>query len=198
MKQIPHLRIFITLLFLTLAGFMVWWVYDSYFPFNKPTPLSSGTLINDITSKKTGESTATHSAIASPTPTPSVDPEVKKLLPFDSAQLDSGVKFGKITVTTVDVLNIFSSLAYRTSRDLTDKALWQEAATKASQQAIIVDEANKRGFAIPANNVFLPENISSATIFLENALKTENKSVTVDDLIAARSGDVIVLTNTPK
>ena len=181
-------------------GLVGWWAYDTYYPFSRPTPLSAGkTETKGMTdTRKISDDEASATSAMSVPNTPAIDPGVKKMLPFDSAQLDSGVKIGKVTVTTLDVLNIFSTLAYNTSRDLSDFALWQEAAIKASQQAIIIDEANKRGFAIPATNVFLPENISSATIFLENTLKTENKSVTVDDLIAARSDDAIVLTNTPK
>jgi hypothetical protein len=197
MTQAKMFNLTYAVLILILLGLVSWWVYDSYYPFVKPTPLTEEMSPGDALADKQSATKAASSQSGTP-PAPVVDPIIKKMLPFDSTKFDQGVTIGVSTITTVDLLDTFSTLAYNTSRDLSDFALWQEAAKNVSRQAIIIDEAVKRGYTLPADESFSPEIISSATVFLENALKNEKKPITLDQLLATREKDFIVLSKSVK
>lgn len=191
MKESTTFSIVYGVLILTLVALLGWWAYDKYRP--RPTPLQ---MSSEQSMELQPRGDYIQPEPAGVKDTPQVDPTLKALFPFQTTPIENGFKIGAITITLNDLLDTFSTLSYNTSRDISDFELWQDAAELRSRQAVILDEAVKRGYKLTTDSEsqhFDQEIIDSATSFLSTNLETANNGTTLDSLISARGSDYLVL-----
>lgn len=184
MKQATTIALIYTVLIFVLVGLLFWFVADHYRVYFQPIPLQN-VLVQPSSSSSPSPVSAVRSA--------QIDPTTKAMIPFNTIVLEEGHRIGTVTITLSDIFRTFGNLAFNTSSDISDLAMWRQAAAQLSRDAIILDEAVQRGYQLPAEDVFATENVASATFFLKSNLEATSPTVTIDSLVSKRIDEFLTL-----